>query len=68
MDRRAVIGWLGAALLGGCGGGGGGGPSPIADGAGSAPVASNVALSSSIAMWGDSLTWGVADQLKALSG
>ena len=66
MDRRAVIGWLGAALLGGCGGGGGGGPAPIADGAGSAPVASNVALSSSIAMWGDSLTWGVADQLKAL--
>ncbi|HEY1228688.1 MAG TPA: SGNH/GDSL hydrolase family protein [Ramlibacter sp.] len=68
MDRRAVIGWLGAALLGGCGGGGGGGPAPIANGAGSAPVASNVALSSSIALWGDSLTAGVGDQLKALEG
>lgn len=67
MDRRAVIGWLGAALLGGCGGGGGGGPA-VADGTASAPVASNAALSSSIALWGDSLTAGYGPQLQALLG
>lgn len=63
MDRRAVIGWLGAALLGGCGGGGGGGPgaSPAA-----VPVASNVAVSTNIALWGDSLTVGYGPQLLGL--
>lgn len=70
MDRRAVIGWLGAALLGGCGGGGGGGGSaPTVEVSGAtAPLATNVPLSSGIAMWGDSLTWGVASQLQGLVG
>lgn len=67
MDRRAVIGWLGAALLGGCGGGGGG-PGPDAGAAASAPLASNAALSSSIALWGDSLTAGYGPPLQALEG
>lgn len=72
MDRRAVLGWLGATLLAGCGGGGGGGgdvaaPAPAATGA-SAPLASSAALSSNIALWGDSLTWGYAPQLQALEG
>jgi len=71
MDRRAVIGWLGAALLGGCGGGGGGGgapPAPVATGPAPAPLASNVTLSSSIALWGDSLTAGYGPPLQALEG
>ena len=71
MDRRVVLGWLGAALLTGCGGGGGGGgaAAPAVTGATTAPVASsNVALSSNIALWGDSLTWGYAPQLPALLG
>ncbi|WP_427912300.1 SGNH/GDSL hydrolase family protein [Ramlibacter sp. MMS24-I3-19] len=72
MDRRAVVGWLGVALLGGCGGGGGGGAGvaePVAAPAtSSAPLASNVALSSSIALWGDSLTAGYGPQLQTLEG
>lgn len=68
MDRRAVIGWLGAALLGGCGGGGGGVAPPADAGATAAPVASNVAVSSSIALWGDSLTAGYGPQLQSLLG
>jgi len=72
MDRRVVLGWLGATLLAGCGGGGGGGDSgvvvaaPAGTGTTSAPLASNVALSSNIALWGDSLTWGYAPQLQTL--
>ena len=65
MDRRLVLGWLGATLLTGCGGGGGGG-APGATGVSSAPLAGNVALSSNIALWGDSLTWGYAPQLQTL--
>ena len=65
MDRRVVLGWLGATLLTGCGGGGGGGDSG-ATGVTSAPVASNASLSPNIALWGDSLTWGYAPQVVSL--
>lgn len=65
MDRRVVIGWLGAALLGGCGGGGGGGDA-AATGAATSPLAGTAALSPNVALWGDSLTWGYAPQLLTL--
>jgi len=82
MDRRAVIGWLGTALLGGCGGGGGGelaaapaagsgtaaAPAPAVAAPAAAPVATGVPLSSNIALWGDSLTWGYAPVLQTLEG
>jgi lysophospholipase L1-like esterase len=67
MDRRVVLGWLGATLLTGCGGGGGGG-APVSTAGASAPLASNVALSSNIALWGDSLTAGYGPQLQTLVG
>ncbi|MGZ5179330.1 MAG: SGNH/GDSL hydrolase family protein [Ramlibacter sp.] len=77
MDRRAVIGWMGAVLLSGCGGGGGGGDAPVpapvpapaaGTGTAAAPVAAGVPLSSNIALWGDSLTWGYAPLLQVLEG
>jgi len=67
MNRRSATVYLATLLAAGCGGGGGGG-APAADGAG-APAPGPAAISpapqffagpSSIAMWGDSLTPGVA--------
>jgi lysophospholipase L1-like esterase len=70
MDRRVVLGWLGATLLTGCGGGGGGGAGPAVDDttapAAGAPSAAGAAVSPNIALWGDSLTAGYAPQLQAL--
>jgi lysophospholipase L1-like esterase len=67
IDRRIVLGWLGAALLGGCGGGGGGG-GVAGSGASSAPLASSAAVVPNIALWGDSLTSGYGPQLLSLVG
>jgi lysophospholipase L1-like esterase len=62
ITRRSAATWLACALLGACGGGGAGGGDAGSPGV-SASAAS--ALSANIAVWGDSLTPGFAENLGA---
>jgi lysophospholipase L1-like esterase len=62
VSRRSAAMWLASALLSGCGGGGGGGDYPGVIGA---SATAGAALSANIAVWGDSLTPGFAENLGA---
>jgi lysophospholipase L1-like esterase len=62
VTRRSAAAWLASALMSACGGGGGGGEG--AGLSGIAPTAAS-ALSANIAVWGDSLTPGFAENLGA---
>lgn len=82
MDRRAALSLVASTMLGGCGGGGGGGADPAADSGGTpvgggAPVVPAPAPPApeptpqqpqvrDIALWGDSLTPPVANNLRQL--